>query len=267
MKRFLLSLAIFFVIPLTAMQLEHLSSSEIQTLEQWVIQRFKLTTDKCHISVSKKRVLQRLGPGGELACIFVGYKNVHFDDLIENSPTVPNNFKQIFKVKNIKFMRLVFPKPPSKYYIKKPGEMVHIRIVYSPKGEQYGLLLAKLFLENALAKHQKTSHQYDSAYLLGKLLEYPEKDLKYYYVIKEFRGHYFDRHKTVFPERTGSFPRWPQEIKDEYIHFEKNIWKSDDFEDDKEKATQWLNMNKKFTNQQLKEQIAKLSAKLNTYKD
>lgn len=221
---------------------------------------YQLSPQKCRSAINKDGVLEN-EPNLMLACLLSGYKYVYLTSIDD------------FHNSMIPGLKVLLPELGIKQFTLN-DEM----ILYSRLGERFGLLLAKLELQNALKaaqfpvqKRQKglfhvipqehLPREYTS-YLIGTLLGYSEPDIKYFYAVSEF----INKNNLWSSLKMAEFPLWPAADQQAFNNFENNIWpRSHDYQKylkDKNAAEQWINIHNDKTTEQLAQEVQQMQTQL-----
>lgn len=256
MQYLLVFLTLLINAPLAAMK----QARDIQATVEAVKKSFGLSPDRCHLAINKKTVFDINKSDLPLACLIAGYKDVYLTTVDSFHKMLPG-LKSLLPELGIRQFSL-------------NDEM----ILYSPKGQRFGLLLAKLSLVAALKaasfpverKNDIDVHiipfndhpKEHNSYLIGTLLGYSESDITFYYAVTDFVREYTDAALL----NAAQFPLWPEAVKAKFNNYESNIWpRSEDYQeyvDDKRIAHQWIIQHNHKTAAQLEQEIRNLQEQL-----
>lgn len=177
-----------------------------------------------------------------LECMKAGHKHIYLGDLLSLTPDLELQ---------IKAMEL-------KQIILADSDF----ILYTKGNERNALLLQKQQLEfrNAIKNNFDPMHIINNNYLLGKLLNYDEDDIKYFYkrmaVLEPLMAKMGDRAMLPYAQWT-----LPEQEQFDALVSENREWLLR-YETNKQHAQEWLASNEPYTLEQLKSQNAALAAAL-----
>ncbi len=244
----------FLFLPLLGMEVPQ-TDTEIEALKV----QYNLTPD-CRRGLNKETITPPYDPNAEIACLLVGYRD-HVYTTKESLATIDPALKKLFKESNISVLE-----PDYNSFFGGKGNNVY---AYRPHGERNALLQAKSSLEDHLRGIQ-TNDFSTNWYLSGKLFGYSNNDIEFFYQLMDF----YERYSTflgiaevALNEKLdrSAYVNWPEEDKSVFKVYETRVWPriSRRYYKDRKKALWWLEENKNFSNEQLKEQINELSKEIN----
>lgn len=189
----------------------------------------------------------------DFACLIAGYRSVIWEDVESLTALIEQSSQEIFKtvaeqltIKNNEAIKKIY----------QDHDIHQIEgVSYTAKGEREALLMAKKLLSHANNKLAQNS------YLEGILLGYAPEDIDFFYQ----RIAFWEYLKQQAPDnKTASSPpfslsEWPKELKEQFDSYLQRVWpetkKGKSFFADKEYAQQWLEEQKKYSTEDLLQQI------------
>lgn len=221
--------------------------------------------DDCGAAISKNK-LRNDNINQALACMQKGYTNVYWG-IINDLPIINPNLKSYFdSLHTLEFHLYPF----------KDKQI----IVYTYSGERKALLLKKYLCEHSLLTyllaieatlqpkiidpesekiktvliHLSKKASNHNPYIMGILLNYSEKDIKFFYQYNAYREYYIKSNDLDVWKKIAEIPlvQWPDDKKNEFDSFiSKNKEWEKLFKIDKLEYLNWLQLNKEYTNDYL----------------
>lgn len=234
--------------------------TNVQARIESIKQHYQLSPERCRSGALNKDTVFNDETNRMLACLIAGYKYVYL--------TTVNSFHEM-----LPGLKVLLPELGIKQFILN-DEI----ILYSPQGARFGLLLAKLQLLTALKaaqfpvehKNETIVHilpedelpQENNAYLIGTLLGYPDSDIKYFYVVNDFKTWYENGPRL----NAALYPLWPESEKKIFNYYETTEWpKSEGYQEylaDKNITQKWITQHNQQSIAELEQEIKNLQIQL-----
>lgn len=253
----------FIALALIATNISTMEQPEVlpTLMQDTFFKKYNITPRECRVAINREFDIP-FNPemrGAEIACLVAGLKDVYLVGSIEDVNILAQDplVRELFNQQYINHISLYAPSAWG------PGNIIAEEILYTPKGERSALLLAKKMLIFELEQFENKPIS-GAGYLTGELLGYKPEDQEFFDRLLGFHG-YLVREKNIpitevqeqFP--FGTFQKWPEKNKAEFVAYETQVWPESEeykrFESDKKKAFDWLEENRQFTNEQLRQQV------------
>lgn len=235
MKKFNIIIFALISLPISAAEapikpeIEINESTSIQDLKNYILTRYNPSDAECGggISIAPRKMYKefRYNTAREFACLLLGKRKVLFasiqalKDALAQDPREYEIFERVANAENIKELD---------------------RYLFRPEGERNALLLIKSNIEGV-----------GGDYLMGYLLGYKEDDIDF-----------FHKRKTLSNLLPPSLSDFSVDQKNRFDRFIKDAWPQSEgfylYEASKKRTHQWLEDNKRFSNEQLHQQIQQL---------
>jgi len=214
-------------------EIEITESTPVQELKNYIRARYNPSDTDCGaaISVASRKVYKDsyYNRAREFACLLLGKRSVIFSSFEELKlalaldPQEYGIFEKVAKAENIKELE---------------------GYVYRPEGVRNVMLLIKNDKIAGVGGH----------YLMGYLLGYKEEDIEFFH------------QRLSFDTRSpGSYNDFSPEAKNKFTIFKRDVWPHSQgyvtYELTKKSAHKWLEDNKRFSNEQLSQQIQAVTNK------
>lgn len=237
------------------------SGSLPELVQSTLFQRYNIKPRDCRVAINREFDIPFSSwmKGAQIACLVAGLKDVYLADSLEDVNILAQDplVRELF---NQQYISHIYLYAPSAW---RTGNIIAEEILYTPKGERNGLLLAKKMLTFELEKFENKPFS-GSAYLTGELLGYKPEDQEFFEKLQAFQGYLLQEKNIPITEIDKQFPfrsfqEWPEKSKTEFLVYETQIWPESQeykrFEVEKRKASNWLQENSSFTTEQLRQQV------------
>lgn len=222
----------------------------VNSMREFIINRYNLYPENCGPAVSLSvRNVHAGSDEFDMACLITGNRKIVYTTL---QSIKDNTYEKLQSLKkNLDTLFINFD-----YFIKKENIKELEEVSYRPEGERDAFLFVKQWL---LSGKRCISNDY----LCGFLLGYGKDDIEFFYQRIAF-DIYLHKNKLVEDDFMPPFtyPEFSPQLRKQFEQFKKTAWlQSQDYEQynqDKKNALEWVEENKKFTNEQLYQQINEL---------
>lgn len=220
-----------------------LLSGSDQELKDSIISRYNASPSTCGAAITlSKRTHFASTRRLEMACLIQGSRTIVWETLQALKKELQDDaeyatFERVMKSESIKELD---------------------GVLFRPEGERNALLFLKVVNDPLLDIN---------SYLVGSLLGYNPHDIEFYYQRWAFQRHLFKKWNIPMGRYglPASYETFFPELKEEFDTYKADVWPQSEklrsYELDKKNAAQWLEENKKFSNQQLYQQIQELKNK------
>lgn len=212
----------------------------LDTLKEGLMKQYNISKATCGGAISLSKRNNFAGTSRlDMACLLQGYRSVIWETLQDVKSELLNEyalFEQLAKAENIQEID---------------------GVLYRPEGKRNALLFVKRRLLD------KKSDSLANHFLQGHLLGYDEKDIEFFYQRWAFRIDLQENKKIEGDYYVpGSFTEFSLELKKQFDSYLKDEWPNSKdhmrYEYDKKNAAEFIEENKKFSDEQLCQQIKEL---------